>query len=196
MLKKFICCILISNFAHANTLTLSRDIYQAVPFSSQFSEDGALIRNVHYPSVNALIPQLNALYQLDLEDRGESHITVITPPDFNSSLNKVFNIQEILARYSGSIQDHSFQVLCVGSQKSSNGKNQVFYLVVESTGIRDIRFDLAQEANLRAQNQNIPMVFKPEVFWPHITIGYVNGDVFEYDKGLDSCLRDVKFEIR
>lgn len=102
----------------------------------------------------------------------------------------------MLNRYSPSIQALPFEVVCVGSRKSSNGQNHVFYLVVKSNELSSLRFDLAQEASLRAQAQSIPLVFKPEAFWPHITIGYIKGDVFEFSKGPESCLPDVKLVIR
>jgi 2'-5' RNA ligase len=188
--------LLISSFSHAKTLTLSREVFETMPFSSQYSEDGALIRSIHYSSVNALIPQLNSLFNLDLEDRKEAHITVVTPTEFQSSLIKVFTVNEMLARYSSHIQDLPFEVVCVGSRISSNGQNLVFYLVVKSAELSEIRFDLAQEAKFRAQAQNIPLVFKPEAFWAHITIGYIKGDVFEFSKGPESCLSDVKLVIR
>lgn len=188
--------LLLSTLSNAKTLTLSREVYQAVPFSSQYSDTGALIRSVHYPSVNALIPQLNALYKLNLEDRREAHITVISPPDFQTSLTKVFTVNEMLYRYSSNIQDLPFKIVCVGSRKSSDGQNLVFYLVVESPKLSEIRFDLAKEADLRARAQSIPLVFKPEVFYPHITIGYVKGDVFEFSKGIESCLPGVKLVVK
>jgi 2'-5' RNA ligase len=187
---------LTSTFSYAKTLTLSREVFQTVPFSTQYSEDGALIRSVHYPSVNALIPQLNSLYKVNLEDRREAHVTIITPPEFQSSLTKVFTVNEMLNRYSSNIQALPFEVVCVGSRKSSNGQNHVFYLVVKSDELSNIRFDLAQEANLRARTQSIPLVFKPEAFWPHITIGFIKGDVFEFSKGPESCLVDVKLVIK
>jgi hypothetical protein len=74
------------NLVKAKTFYLSRDVYKKMPFSTQYSESGALIKNVDYPSVNALIPQLNEHFNLKLEDRKEAHITVVTPPEFNSSL--------------------------------------------------------------------------------------------------------------
>lgn len=187
---------LISTLSYAKTLRLSREVFQAVPFSSQYSEVGALIRSVHYPSVNALIPQLNSLYKLNLEDRREAHITIVTPPEFQSSLTKVFTVNEMLNRYSSSIQALPFEVVCVGSRKSSNGQSHVFYLVVKSHELSNIRFDLAQEAELRGRTQSIPLVFKPEAFWPHITIGYIKGDVFEFTKGPESCLVDVELVIK
>lgn len=184
------------SFAKTKTLTLSREVFKTVPFSSQYSEDGALIRSVHYPAVNALIPQLNALYKLDLEDRREAHITVVTPPEFQSGIRKVFNVKEMLDRYSPSIQNLPFEVVCVGSRTSSNGNNRVFFLVVKAPALAAIRFDLSIEATLRANERGIPLVFKPEAFWPHITIGYINGDVFEFSKGPESCLPGVKLTFR
>lgn len=188
--------LLTIDLAQAKVLTLSREVFKKVPFSSQYSEDGALIRNVNYPAVNDLIPQLNKLYQLNLEDRREAHITVVTPPEFQSSLKKVFTTNEIVSRYQFGIQATPFEIVCVGSRKSSTGLNQVFYLVVKSNELNDLRVDLAKEANRRAKQQGVPLVFKPEVFWPHITIGYVGGDVFEFSKGSESCLPDVKLVIR
>lgn len=184
------------SFSYAKTLTLSKDVFKRVPFSTLYSEDGALIRNVDYFSVNALIPQLNSLYKLNLEDRREAHITVITPPDFKSGLTKLFTVNEMLNRYSASIQGMPFHVVCVGSRTSSDRKKQVFYLVVKSNKLSNIRFDLAKEAKLRAAALNIPLVFKPENFYPHITIGYVNDDVFEFSKEPESCLKDVKLVIK
>ncbi len=192
----FINFFLISVCSFAATLDLSRDVFQNVPFSSQYSEDGALIRSIHYPSVNALIPQLNSLYKLNLEDRREAHITIITPPEFQLSLSKVFTVNEMLNRYSHNIQQLPFEIECVGSRKSSNCQNQVFYLVVKSPELTSIRYDLAQEANLRARSQGIPSVFKPEAFWANITIGYIKGDVFEFTKGPESCLTDTRLFIR
>lgn len=186
--------LFISTLASAKTLRLSREVFRAVPFSSQYSDEGALIRSVHYPSVNALIPQLNALYDLKLSDRKEAHITVVTPPEFHASLVKVFTVDEMLARYKDTIQTLPFEVVCVGSRKSSDGKNHVFYLVVKSPGLSNLRFDLSKAAEARAQNA--PLVFKPEVFWPHITIGYINGDVFEFTKGPESCLPGVKLVLK
>jgi 2'-5' RNA ligase len=177
------------------TLTLSRKVFQRVPFSSQYSEEGALIRNVYYPAVNDLIPQLNKLYQLDLEDRKEAHITVVTPPEYQKRLKDLFTVNDILSRYQNGMQGIPFEVVCVGSRKSSTSSNRVFYLVVKSPKLLNLRFDLAKVAGDRALEQGRPMIFQPEVFWPHITIGYEKGDVFEFSKGPESCLPGVKLVL-
>ncbi len=187
--------VFISTYSSAKTFMLSREVFKTVPFSSQYSEAGALIRNVHYLSVNALIPQLNAAYNLDLEDRGEAHVTVITPPEFQTSLSRVFTIDEILARYNPAIQDVPFEIVCVGSRKSTNKQNLVFYLVVKAPELTAIRNVLALEGDLRAKLLGIPFVFRPEAFWAHITIGYITGDVFEFTKGPESCLPDSHLVI-
>ena len=62
-------------------IQIPKDVYKKVPFSSEFIEDGALIRNINYEAVEAIVPQLNSLYGVKLETRGEAHITVITPPE-------------------------------------------------------------------------------------------------------------------
>lgn len=191
LVSAFLC-----TFVHAAKLELGRDVYRPVPFSSQYSEDGALIRNVYFPAVNALIPQLNNLYKIDLEDRRESHITVITPPEFKSSLSKVFTVDEILARYKTSIQNMPFKVICVGSRRSKDGKNLVFYLVVDSPSIVEIRSELAKEANRRAKLKGIDINFDPFDYSPHVTIGFINNDVFDFSKGPESCLKGVSLEVQ
>jgi 2'-5' RNA ligase len=171
--------------SNAQNIYLSREVYKKVPFSSQFSEDGAIIRNVDYRSVNALVAQLNEIYNIELKDRGEAHITVITPPEFKSSISKVFSIDELLNRYRGSLQDTSFDVVCVGSRRSQDEQKVVFYLVVKSPELFELRKNLANEGNARSA---LPLSFDPKAFWPHITIGYINGDVFEFTKGVESCV--------
>ena len=65
---------------------LSKNIFRNVPFSSQHSKDGSLIKSVDFRSVNDLIPQLEEHFKellngQKLQDRNESHITVLTPPE-------------------------------------------------------------------------------------------------------------------
>ena len=191
-----ISCFVTTACSSVKTLTLSKDVFKSVPFSSQYSADGALIRNVDYPSVHALVSQLNSLYQINLQDRNEAHITVVTPPEFQASIAKFVSASEMLARYSPSIQSVPFDVVCVGSRKSSTAPNLVFFLVVKAPGLNAIRNDLAQEAASRARTRSVPFEFQPEAFWAHITIGFIKGDVFEFTKGPESCLPDVELIVR
>lgn len=178
---------------------LSKDVFRKVPYSSQYSEDGSLIRSVDYRSVNDLIPQLeskfsNILNGRSLEDRNESHITVITPPEGKTGflprsigIDKVLPTSEMINIYKGSLQETSFDVLCVGMQRNAKG-NIVFYLVVESEDIFEIRKEIADIVSV--EDPTIP--FRPVGnYYPHITIGYVGGDVHGVSKGLETCVADI-----
>lgn len=208
MNKKIILVLFIAGICQTafGEVLLSNDVFKKVPFSSQYSEDGSLIRSIHFRSVNDLIPQLEEQFKdlLDgqrLQDRNESHITVITPPEgktgfFPGSVgtDRVLPTGQMIDMYKGSIQDTSFAIECVGMQKSSNG-SIVFYLVVESNDILNIRKEIY---NIVSPDSTIP--FHPtNEYYPHITIGFIGGDVFVDDegekvsKGKDTCVSDLRY---
>jgi hypothetical protein len=73
-------------------------------------------------------------------------------------------------------------------QKNTKG-NIVFYLVVKSNDILDIRQNISQIV-LDRGGYDIP--FKPiEGYYPHITIGFVGGDVHGVSKGPNTCVQSV-----
>jgi 2'-5' RNA ligase len=179
---------------------LSERVFREVPFSSQYSEDGALIRSVDFRSVNNLIPQLEEKYKKllkgrKLADRNEAHITVITPPEgktgfFPNSIgiDKVFPTLEMIQSYKPIIQNKKFSISCVGMQKNTKG-NVVFYLVIESKDILDIRKEISK---LVLERGGVDIPFKPlQNYYPHITIGYAGGDVHGVSKGTDTCVEKV-----
>lgn len=185
----------------AAEIRLSKEVFRKVPFSSQFSEDGALIRSVDFRSVNDLIPQLEKKFAkllggAKLSDRNEAHITVITPPEaktgfFKNSIgiDQVYPTDEMIADHKTTLQDTSFKVLCVGKQQNKSG-NVVFYLVVESDSIMQVRQDIEKRVKDRDGKQ-IP--FKTAgSYYPHITIGYKGGDVHGVSKGKETCVADVE----
>ncbi len=199
-MKKLIllCFVLALSSVHAAVpkVFISKEIFKKMPFSTQYKEDGALIMNVNHAAVKALIPQLNSIYQVNLEDRKESHITILTPPEFKDAMKKVFTIDEIIGHYGKHIQNIPFGLLCVGYRKSMDSLNQVFYLVVKSPTLFNLRTDLYAEAKARALKKQVPLVFRPEVYSPHITIGYVGNDVHDYTKGPESCLPNLELVLR
>lgn len=179
-------------------ILISKDIYRKVPFSSQYSEDGALIRSVDFRSVNEMIPKLENKFKKELsgrelEDRNEAHITIITPPEGKTGffpgsigIDKVIPTNKLISKYKNILQDITFDIECVGMQKNSKG-NIVFYLVVKSKQILDIRKEIS---NIVSVDPTIP--FKPvDNYFPHITIGFVGGDVHGVSKGAETCVSDV-----
>jgi len=172
------------------------DVYKQVPFSSQFKEDGALIRNVNYLAVKSYIPIIEKKYKIELESRGEAHITVITPPEAQGwftdkkGINFLISTAELQEKYSQSMQNTGFKVKCIGRQKNKKG-NTVFYLVVDSPDLMEIRKEIEAEVLLRAKFTNKKVYFKAQDFYPHITIGYVGGDVHGVSKGADTCVISI-----
>ena len=134
-------------------IQIPKDVYKKVPFSSEFIEDGALIRNINYEAVEAIVPQLNSLYGVKLETRGEAHITVITPPEAqgwftdHKGINYFISSIELHHKYFKTLQDTKFEIVCVGMRE--NETNKVFYLVVDSPELFAVRAEIAQELERR-----------------------------------------------
>lgn len=177
---------------------LSNEIYKDVPFSSQFIDSGALIRNVNYGPVRKLIPQLERIFKLKLKSRGEAHITTITPPEAegwfsnHKGINYLISSKELHQKYFPILQKKKFKVLCVGRQKNKKG-NIVFYLVVETPDLLAVRKNIQAEVEMRAKFSGLKSNFKAASFYPHITIGFVGGDVHGVSKGPETCVTDISF---
>jgi 2'-5' RNA ligase len=180
-------------------IVLDKNVFRNVPFSSQYSEDGSLIRSVDFRSVNDLIPQIEMAFERELngqklQDRNESHITVITPPEGktgffpgNVGIDSEYPTSEMISDYKNILQTTEFDIVCLGMQSNDKG-NIVFYLVVESKDIMNIRSTI--EEKVKGKNPNSKFSAN-ENYYPHITIGFVGGDVFGVSKGTDTCVADV-----
>jgi len=118
---------------------------------------------------------------------------VLTPPEGQTGFkpgsigtDKVLPTTKMINMYKKVIQHASFDIVCLGKQENSKG-NIVFYLVVESNNILDVRRHIAK---IVSSDPSIP--FKPiENYDPHITVGFIGGDVFDVSKGADTCVEDV-----
>jgi hypothetical protein len=203
MLKFFLIFLLLfapfaPTFAQAkNQVFLSRSVYSQVPYSSIYKQQGALVRNINFEPVNELNEQLKTVFGMPLQSRGEAHITVITPPDFSGALNggqglhEFFSTDEIHSAFKDQIQTTNFKILCVGGAHSLDGKT-VFYLVVDSPDLFEIRKTLQTEYERRAQLAGKVAHFDYSNFYPHITIGYIKDDIHGISKGQETCLKDIE----
>ena len=186
--------------ARAADVDLSLGVYKPVAFSSQYWEDGALIMNVDYSSVAKLIPQIEDIYDIELEDRKEAHITLLTPPEAqgwfasHGGTTRLISTAELHKRYKDKVQKLEFTVKCIGSRASESG-NRVFFLVVESQGILDVRKEIKSELEARSKFAGIKVPFDPEAHWPHITIGYVGSDVHGVSKGEETCIPSINLNL-
>ncbi len=202
LIKLSIAVLLIgSAFAAKPTLKLSKDILKTAPFSDQFSEDGAMIRNIDFKAVNNLIPQLERTFAKELkgqklEDRGESHITVITPPEGKTGFFKgsrgidlVLPTKKMIQMYKKKMQEALYTPLCIGMQQNKDKSKTVFYIVINSEDIIDIRNSIYYY--VQRKDKTIP--FHPtKNYFSHITIGFVGGDVHGVDKSSKSCVANIE----
>jgi 2'-5' RNA ligase len=197
-MKFFTLLLIFSVNSFGANIYLSSKIYQPMPYTDIFIDQGALVKNINYEAVKALIPQLEKIYSVKLEDRGEAHITLITPPNFSGILNPgkhglhdVFSANEIHSMFSSYIQDVEFNVVCIGSLQNDKG-NLVFYLVVDSPELFDMRKSLQASYEKKAKAKKIPHYFNYLDFYPHITIGFVGDDIHGVSKGSETCINNHK----
>jgi len=168
-------------------------IHKNVPFIKHESSKpfgNYVAMNIHFNPVKDLFKKLDVFMKGKLSKknaRTEAHITIITPPEFDFVLSKHLSIQELtnLAKEMN-IQDSKFTIICVG--KGDYKEDSTFFLVVRSRKLKDYRkrvFDLYKKKGGDASK------FDPNLFYPHITIGYTNKDLHlgphGVKKGINSC---------
>lgn len=132
--------------------------------------------------------------KLPLKSRGEAHITVITPPEFDNVLKKHLSIQKIsdLAKQM-EIQKSDLKYICVGQGllTKETKAQKTFYVVIESQKLLKIREAIHQEY---VKNGGNSADFQWNHFYPHITVGFTDRDLHEEDgviKDQKSCLFDL-----
>ncbi len=124
-----------------------------------------------------------------LKNRGEAHITVLSPPEYNTIKSKI-TIQEINeVAQKNQIQMSSVRPICIGVGESKNNNNQkTYYVVVDSQNLLKIRKEIAEIFVDRGGDLE---KFDANNFYPHITLGFTDRDLhLESDgvvKNTDSC---------
>jgi 2'-5' RNA ligase len=156
-----------------------------------------LTMEVQYAPVKNVFEQIQTKTQLKLKNRGEAHITVITPIEYFDVLKSHLTMNEIdkLAQ-SLNIQAAGFEVKCLGrGEVTAAGKiDQTFYIVVNSVKLLEIRKEIQKLFEQKGGEVNS---FKAEVFYPHITVGFTTRDLHESDgviKNESSCVGDIVYK--
>ncbi|MDF1761762.1 MAG: hypothetical protein P1U40_14610 [Coxiellaceae bacterium] len=179
-------------------LQLSLSVKDPVTFISHQGAAGGywLGENVNYEPVANLLSQLQQrLPSETLKNRGDSHITVLTPPEYlilkpylsPESLDKIA-MQE-------NIQQSSFHVVCLGQGQAVSKYGVVlntYFLVVKSPDLVRLRKKIFEQF---VAHGGMPSRFDPDHFTPHITVGFTERDLFEQDgvyKQKNSCFLPVK----
>lgn len=154
------------------------------------SHKNVLAMNIPYSPIKKIRSKINKELKLKLifnktwKILGEAHITVITPPEYNS-IQKYISISEInnIARINR-IQSSDLQVLGIGSAK--NSESETFFVLVRSRNLIKIREEVFQF--IKRKNKNFTYsVFDPYWYFPHITVGFTKKDLHESDGVLKSA---------
>ena len=184
--------------AHTHaTYHLDSGIYNTAALANPNRASAAYISvAVPFAAIQSLKTQLIGATRLTLKDRGQAHITVLSPPELGTIRKRLSEVAILKAMDNDSLQEETFEALCVGAgQKPQGGMTrQVFFLVIKADGLVARRQKLAEAFRL-AGGANA--AFDPEHFYPHITVGFTHTDLFEQDgviKDEHSCVAAVVVE--
>lgn len=186
--------LVFSFYSFAETYNLSQSVFRnsEIPF---IAHTNYLVMNVNFPPIKKLLGEVNEKRKVPLINRGEAHITVITPVEFDQALKKKIKISEIneIAQASD-IQESTFEITCLGKGNAViDGKEEsTFFIVVTSPKLVQIRTKIHQ---LFVKRGGASEIFIPEKYYPHITLGFTKRDLHESDgilKDKRSCAHDIK----
>lgn len=156
-----------------------------------------LTMEVQYEPVKNLFEQIQTQKKLKLKNRGEAHITVVTPIEYYDVLKTHLSMNEIdqLAQ-TLNIQAARFEIKCLGRGQVKVGEktDQTFYIVVNSAKLLEIRKEIQK---LFEQKGGVVNSFKAEQYYPHITVGFTTRDLHESDgviKNESSCVSDIAYK--
>lgn len=191
----------------AESFSLSQKIYESknLPFQSHMGKEkysNYVVVDIPFVPISELYRELESFLQVDLKNRGEAHITVITPLEYEDILKDKISVQELhqLAK-EHSIQKSSFSVICLGkgTLKGVNPKSKphksTYYLVVESEDL--LRFRRKVES-LFVKRGGEEGAFDAEHFFAHITLGFTHRDLHENEgiiKDKHSCYADLNMVL-
>ncbi|KAF9111810.1 hypothetical protein BGX27_004388 [Mortierella sp. AM989] len=132
-----------------------------------------------------------------LISRGESHITVILPTEYDKILHPAgVTIEELnaLATHKNALQRSKFSLECLGRvQVVANGEFQQSLQIILKN-YKDLIHYREQVFKLFVKKGGNPALFAAENFQPHITLGFRNRDIFSEDgiyKGKNACIHKI-----
>lgn len=112
----------------------------------------------------------------ELKNRGEAHITVITPPEFAILTTQIK--AEVIHLEWNKWTEKSFKELCLGEGQIVDQNSKLlktYFIVVDSPDLKKFRNYLKQKYSI--------VNFNADLFYPHITIGFTDHDL-HYEQGV------------
>jgi len=132
--------------------------------------------------------QLEKTLGMPLQNRGEAHITVVTPPEY-AKLSQKLKPEQIHALANEILMKMpKYEVVCIGSGslKIKEQVEKTYFAVVTADSLKIIREKLAKTSGLSKSD------FDPALFFPHVTLGFTSRDLHYEDgviKDKNSCLK-------
>ena len=192
----------------AITLPLDKSVLnnQDLPFNSHRGDgrfDSTLAMNVQYAPVKSLREELVQALGRELkfftlwQPTGEAHITVITPVEYFDKIKPYLSIERIEAiAQELNIQNSKFDILGLGRGQATlqEKTEETYFIIVRSENLLNIRKQIYAEY---LQNGGPEGLWDPNLFYPHITVGYTLRDLHIDDgviKNVDKSL-DNRFDL-
>lgn len=202
MLKLLLILYASLSFAAVPKYYLSSKVFENkdLPFISHQGPgpfDSYLTMEVQFEPIADLFKQLLIDQRTVLTNRGEAHITVVTPVEYHEILKSKLSMADIddIARKQ-KLQESLFTVVCLGegNLEINNKLESAFYVVVRSPALLKVREEIQKAWIAKGGDKEL---FKPEYFYPHITLGYTVRDLHISDgvvKDESTCIRDIKIK--
>ncbi|KAF9436269.1 hypothetical protein BGZ76_004422 [Entomortierella beljakovae] len=159
--------------------------------------------NVDFKYVKPVFDIVNttnpALGNGTLISRGESHITIILPTEYDQILHPAgVTIEELnaIATRKNALQRSRFELECVGRVQVVTKADGVFQqsLQIIVKNYKDLIHYREEVFKLFVKKGGNPALFAPQNFQPHITLGFRNRDIFAEDgiyKGKNACIHKI-----
>lgn len=144
--------------------------------------------DLEYRSFETMRLQLENKLGQSLKNRGEAHVTVITPPEYQVLTRKIKAEQIHFLANAILKESPPYEIVCLGSGAAEidHKIEKTYYVVVQSEALLKLRQDLAILAQIEKE------IFDPNLFFPHVTLGFTGRDLHYEDgviKDKRSCLK-------
>lgn len=143
-----------------------------------------------FPPLQAFRAKLETQLGESLVNRGESHVTVITPPEFKvlSSRLSMKEIESIARRES--LQSAKLESVCLGRGRVEiEGREEsTYFIVVKSEMLSNVRQKIRARFEAKGGARG---AFDSSTYFPHVTVGFTKRDL-HFEQGVvkdeRSCL--------
>ena len=154
-----------------------------------------LTMNLDYGPFKKIKEELEVTIGKKLKDRGEAHITIVSPLEYDRQLKKLIRIEAIQSiALLDHVQKSDLKFLCIGHGQilKQGRKLDTYFVVVESKHLKQLRHKVLADFVKNGGNKNN---FDADLFFPHVTLGFTERDLHLEDgvkKDKKSCLYKIK----